>query len=81
MLEYGIDVIYVIDGQLRTQLTRILFETRNKLAESINVKAAEEKWQLTNLKSKPQAEKLVSEFDNLGISGTEKYIQGDVHLL
>ncbi|XP_065199865.1 exocyst complex component 8 [Planococcus citri] len=71
----GIDVIYLIDGHLRTPLTRILLETRNKLAESVNTKIVEEKWHLTNLKSKQQTEKLVSEFNNLGISGTEKYIQ------
>lgn len=74
--DHGIDVIYLIDGHLRTPLTRIMLETRNKLAESVNTKIAEEKWHLTNLKSKQMAEKLVSEFNNLGISGTEKYIQG-----
>lgn len=44
--------------------------------DNITVKAAEEKWHLTSLKSKQQADKLVSEFNELGVLGTEKYITG-----
>lgn len=44
--------------------------------QSIDEKAEDEKWQLTNLKTKSQAEKLISEFNELGIVGVEKYITG-----
>ncbi|XKL68109.1 hypothetical protein PGB90_003600 [Kerria lacca] len=75
--EFGLDVTYQIDGQLRTPLTRTLLETKDKLIESINEKVNEENWHLMNFKTKQQADKLVSEFDELGVPGTEKYITKD----
>lgn len=51
-------------------------ETKEKLMQSIDEKAADEKWQSSNLKTKSQAEKLISEFNELGVVGIEKYITG-----
>lgn len=76
LTQYGLDVTYRIDGQLRSPLTRALSDTKVKLLNNIAVKAAEEKWHLTSFKTKQQAEKLVSEFNDIGIFGTEKYITG-----
>lgn len=67
---------YQIDGQLRTPLIKALSETKDKLLESVNAKAAEEKWHLTNLRSGQQSKTLVSEFEDIGIATTEKYTTG-----
>lgn len=77
LTEFGLDITYQIDGQLRTPLNRVLMETKEKLTHSIDEKAADEKWQSTNLKTKSQAEKLISEFNELGIVGVEKHITGN----
>lgn len=79
--EFGLDVTYQIDGQLRTPLTRTLLETKDKLIESINEKVNEENWHLMNFKTKQQADKLVSEFDELGVPGTEKYITSYIQFI
>lgn len=66
-------MIYQIDGQLRTAVTRALFATRDKMIENIKLNSAEDMWHPMNLKTKQQREKLINEFSSMGLPGLENY--------
>ncbi|CAH1988918.1 unnamed protein product [Acanthoscelides obtectus] len=51
---YGVDLCYQLDGGLRSPLTKALRDTRDKLIDSIKLRALEDKWIPMNLHSKQQ---------------------------
>nr|XP_018897394.1 PREDICTED: exocyst complex component 8 isoform X1 [Bemisia tabaci] len=73
----GVDVKYLVDGQLRPGLTRALTDTRDKLIDAVKLRSGEDKWHPTNLNTKQQRDKLLSEFSNLPALQFESYITGD----
>lgn len=61
-------MIYQIDGQLRTAVTRALFATRDKMIENIKLNSAEDMWHPMNLKTKQQREKLIDQYARMHAS-------------
>lgn len=76
LCEYGIDLQFQIDGQLRISLTKVINDIKEKSIEVIKLRFSEDKWKPFNLKTKQQRDKLIEEYTNYGFSNIESYIKG-----
>lgn len=72
---YGIDLSYQLDGALRTPITRVLRDTRDKLIDAIKIKAAEDKWIPMSLRSKSGMARCLQECNEMGLK-LEEYVTG-----
>ncbi|XP_026811815.1 exocyst complex component 8 isoform X2 [Rhopalosiphum maidis] len=77
LCDYGIDLQFQIDGQLRIPLTKSINDIKDKTIEVIKIRFSEDKWKPFNLKTKQQRDKIVEEFTNYGFSNIESYNKGD----
>lgn len=75
LCSYGIDLCYQLDGVLITPLIKALLDTRDKLIDSVKVRALEDKWIPTNLNSKIGLNRCLSEHKEMGLE-LELYITG-----
>lgn len=75
--ELGLDVVYIMDGLMRSPLTRAIQDNTKKTIDSVNLKAADDNWRQTNLMSKDVRAKFVQEFTELGFSNMQPYIYGE----
>ncbi|XP_059468551.1 exocyst complex component 8 isoform X2 [Neocloeon triangulifer] len=80
LCELGLDIVYILDGLLRSPLTRVIQDNTKKTIDSIRVKAADDTWRQTNLMSKDARTKLLQQFTDLGISNIHKYTYGETWL-
>lgn len=76
LCDYGIDLQFQIDGQLRIPLTKAINDIKDKTIEVIKIRFSEDKWKPFNLKTKQQRDKLVEEYVNYGFSNIESYNKG-----
>ncbi|XP_045472129.1 exocyst complex component 8 [Harmonia axyridis] len=79
LCSYGVDMCYQIDGLLRGSITRTLRDTRDKYVDSIKIRAAEDSWSPTNLKSKNGLLKFLQEYSDLGLK-LDTFVTGDIWL-
>ncbi|XP_060841618.1 exocyst complex component 8 isoform X2 [Rhopalosiphum padi] len=77
LCDYGIDLQFQIDGQLRIPLTKSINDIKDKTIEVIKIRFSEDKWKPFNLKTKQQRDKIVEEYTNYGFSNIESYNKGD----
>ncbi|XP_050537306.1 exocyst complex component 8 isoform X2 [Daktulosphaira vitifoliae] len=75
LCEYGIDLKFQIDGQLRIPLSKSINDIKDKILEVLKIRFSEEKWRPYNLKTKQQRDKLIEEFKNNGFSNIESFIK------
>ncbi|CAB3360658.1 Hypothetical predicted protein [Cloeon dipterum] len=75
--ELGLDIVYMLDGLLRSPLTRAIQDNTRKTVDSIRLKAADDTWRQTNLMSKDARAKFVQEFVDLGLTNTHSYTYGE----
>jgi hypothetical protein len=73
-----LDVVYIMDGLMRSPLTRAIQDNTKKTIDSVNLKAADDNWRQTNLMSKDVRAKFVQEFTELGFSNMQPYIYGEL---
>lgn len=69
---------YQLDGALRTPITRVLRDTRDKLIDAIKIKAAEEKWIPMSLRSKSGMARCLQECNEMGLK-LEEYVTGYIN--
>lgn len=72
---YGIDLCYQFDGALRTPITKVFYDTRDKLCDAVKLKAAEDRWIPMNLKSKSALMRCLQEYAEVGLK-LETYVTG-----
>ncbi|XP_016660436.1 exocyst complex component 8 isoform X2 [Acyrthosiphon pisum] len=77
LCDYGIDLQFQIDGQLRIPLTKSINDIKDKTIEVIKIRFSEDKWKPFNLKTKQQRDKIVEEYTNYGFSNIESYNKGE----
>ncbi|CAH1715043.1 exocyst complex component 8 isoform X2 [Aphis gossypii] len=77
LCDYGIDLQFQIDGQLRIPLTKSINDIKEKTIEVIKMRFSEDKWKPFNLKTKQQRDKIIEEYTNYGFSNIESYNKGD----
>ncbi|KAI5697922.1 hypothetical protein M8J76_009676 [Diaphorina citri] len=76
----GLDLRYLLDGALRSPLTKTLKETRDKLADTIKLRCAEDRWKPYNLNNRQQRDKFLAEFTDAGLTSMSSYLTGDCWL-
>jgi hypothetical protein len=70
----GVDFLFYLDRQLKTDVERIINEIRDKLLEAIKLRAAEDKWQSQNFGNKMKVSKFIEDMKENGISSIDSYI-------
>ncbi|KAJ8975831.1 hypothetical protein NQ317_001228 [Molorchus minor] len=73
------DLYYQLDGALRSPLTKALRDTRDKLIDSIKLRALEDKWIPINLHSRSGLARCLQEHANMGLK-LDSYVTGDIWL-
>ncbi|CAH1105110.1 unnamed protein product [Psylliodes chrysocephalus] len=76
---YGIDLCYQLDGALRSSLMKALRDARDKLIDSIKLRALDDKWIPMNLHSKSSLGRCIQEHAQMGLN-LESYVSGDTWL-
>lgn len=71
------DFRYQLDGQLRSPLAKAIQDTGEKYVDIVKVHIAEDTWRPTNLENQKNVQKLLSEFDDLGITVPSSYLAND----
>ncbi|XP_003486779.1 exocyst complex component 8 [Bombus impatiens] len=77
LTQLGMDFRYQLDGQLRTPLAKAIQDTGEKYVEIVKKHIAEDMWRPTNLETCKNVQKLLSEFDGLGITVPQSYLKND----
>lgn len=67
LFNYGIDLLYQLDGTLRTPITKALKEARDKQVDVIKRKSAETKWIPSNLRTKMGLARCLQEHTEMGL--------------
>ncbi|EEB12116.1 exocyst complex component, putative [Pediculus humanus corporis] len=80
LCNFGLDLQYQMDGMFLKPVTLALQDSRDKLIEAIKHRSGEEKWHLMNLSNKNNLNKLISEFNDLGLTSVHVYTRGDCWL-
>lgn len=70
----GFDLTYYLDKQLKSDIERIILDSRDKLLEAIKLRSSEENWHPQNLGSKPRLAKFIEELKDSGIVSINSYI-------
>lgn len=76
LCDLGVDVCFQLEGQLSTPLTRALYETRDKLVDSVKLRAAEDNWHPLNLNSRQALDRLNTEFCDHGLPSIKPFVTG-----
>ncbi|KAJ8958912.1 hypothetical protein NQ318_019681 [Aromia moschata] len=76
---YGVDLCYQLDGTLRSPLTKVLRDTRDKLIDSIKLRALDEKWRPINLHTRSSLARCLQEHVVMGLK-LDSYVTGDTWL-
>uniref|UniRef100_A0A6P7GEP0 Exocyst complex component 8-like n=1 Tax=Diabrotica virgifera virgifera TaxID=50390 RepID=A0A6P7GEP0_DIAVI len=78
LYSYGLDLCYQLDGALRSSLVKALKDARDKLIDSIKLRALEDKWIPINLHSKSALGRFLHEHSQMGLN-LESYVSGGVN--
>ncbi|XP_072396920.1 exocyst complex component 8 [Diabrotica undecimpunctata] len=76
LYSYGLDLCYQLDGALRSSLVKALKDGKDKLIDSIKLRALEDKWIPINLHSKSALGRFLHEHSQMGLN-LESYVSGD----
>nr|XP_023022434.1 exocyst complex component 8 [Leptinotarsa decemlineata] len=79
LYSYGVDLCYQLDGSLMSSLTKALKDARDKLIDSVKLRAIDDKWIPINLHSKSALARCLQEHAQMGLH-LESYITGDTWL-
>ncbi|XP_043524089.1 exocyst complex component 8 [Frieseomelitta varia] len=77
LTQLGMDFRYQLDGQLRSPLAKAIQDTGEKYVEIVKKHIAEDTWRPTNLETSKNVQKLLSEFEVLGITVPSFYLTND----
>ncbi|XP_071451392.1 exocyst complex component 8 [Hetaerina americana] len=79
--ELGLDVRYQVDGLLRAPLSRSLAEAKEKLAESVKLRAGEDRWRPMNLQSRAGLTRFLQDCSAIGLDKPlQAHISGECWL-
>ncbi|KAF4533158.1 hypothetical protein B566_EDAN001700 [Ephemera danica] len=80
LCEIGMDVRYQLDGLLRSPLMRALQDSREKLVDSVKLRAQDDAWRQSNLQSKQAQGMFIQEMKEMGFTNVQSYTFGDTWL-
>ena len=76
----GIDLLYYLDKQLKTDVERLITECKEKLLEAIKLRSNDDKWQPQNYTNTIKITKFIEDMKENGILTIEKFIYDEVRV-
>nr|SVE74045.1 EOG090X021B [Daphnia barbata] len=74
LLEIGLDLTFYLENELRGQVERCLRDAREKLMESIKLRALEDKWRPVNLVNKSGIARFADDMSEIGIASIQSWV-------
>lgn len=74
-------MIFYLESELRSPIERCLREAREKLLESVKLRALEDKWRPSNFANKNGILRLSEDLNEIGISSIQPWIYGTPQLI
>lgn len=74
MTECGLDLCFLLNSLLRTEVERIMQETREKLLEAIKLRASEDKWRPMNFQNRAGLTKFLEDTAEIGITSMHTFV-------
>lgn len=76
LMEIGLDLTFYLDNEFRVPVERCLRDAREKLMESVKLRALEDKWRPVNLNSKTELARFAEDMKRIGISSIHPWVYG-----
>lgn len=73
LVDFGLDMVFLMNSLLCNDVERIILETKEKLCEAVKLRATE-KWKPTNLQNKAGLDKFIEEMKEYGIGDIQNYV-------
>jgi hypothetical protein len=70
----GIDLLFYLEKQLKTDIERVINECKDKLLEAIKLRSAEDKWQFQNFGNKQRINKFIEDMKENGIGNINVFV-------
>lgn len=77
LLHIGLDLMFYLEGELRSRVEACLRDAREKLMESVKLRALEDKWKPVNFVNENGVARLIDDMRDLGISLIDAWIYGN----
>nr|SVE76248.1 EOG090X021B [Daphnia longispina] len=74
LIEIGLDLTFYLENELRGQVERCLRDAREKLMESIKLRAFEDKWRPVNLVNKSGIARFADDMSEIGIASIHSWV-------
>nr|SVE79979.1 EOG090X021B [Daphnia magna] len=74
LIEIGLDLTFYLENELRGQVERCLRDAREKLMESIKLRALEDKWRPVNLVNKSGIARFADDMSEIGIASIHSWV-------
>ena len=78
LVDIGLDLTYYLEGELRGPVERWLRDAREKLIESVKLRALEDKWRPVNLMNKSGIQRFADDMNEIGIVSVHSWIYGEL---
>lgn len=76
-MEIGLDLTFYLEGELRKPVERCLQDAREKLMESIKLRAIEDKWRPVSFNSRTGLTRFTDDMKEIGITAVQTWIYGN----
>lgn len=76
MIDIGLDLTFFLEAELRAPVERCLRDSREKLMESIKLRAIEDKWRPFNFTNKTAVQRFADDMKEIGITSIQPWIYG-----
>nr|CAG4636815.1 EOG090X021B [Ceriodaphnia reticulata]SVE72797.1 EOG090X021B [Ceriodaphnia reticulata] len=74
LVEIGLDLTFYLESELRAPVERCLRDAREKLMESIKLRALEDKWRPVNLVNKNGIARFADDMNEIGIASIHSWV-------
>nr|CAG4638285.1 EOG090X021B [Cyclestheria hislopi] len=81
LINIGLDLTYYLEGELRGPVERGLRDAREKLIESVKLRAIEDKWKPTNFGNKSAVQRFADDMSEIGITSIQSWVYDDCCVL
>lgn len=81
LVNIGLDLSFYLEGELSGLAERCLRDTREKLIESVKLRALEDKWRPMNFSNKSGIQRFVDDMIEIGITSIHPWIYGNSLIL
>nr|CAG4646074.1 EOG090X021B [Macrothrix elegans] len=77
LIEIGLDLTFYLEAELRSPIERCLRDAREKLLESVKLRASEDKWRPVNFVNKNGLVRFSEDMNEIGITPIQPWIYDD----